>query len=41
MSKGSNPRPVEIPREDFRDNWDRIFGRKTPTDKQPSVPDAK
>jgi hypothetical protein len=27
MSKGSNPRPIPNP-EKFRENWDRIFGRK-------------
>lgn len=37
MSKGSNPRPVEIPRDQFRDNWDQIFGKKPakPPEKQP------
>jgi hypothetical protein len=37
MSKGSNPRPVEIPREKFRDNWDQIFGKNSPKppEKQP------
>ena len=34
MSKGSKPRPVEVPRDQFRDNWDRIFGKKPePQDK--------
>ena len=28
MGKGSNPRPFDIPREEFRNNWDKIFGRK-------------
>ena len=27
MSKGSVPRPIPEP-EKFRDNWDRIFGKK-------------
>ena len=27
MSKGSSPRPIPNP-EKFRENWDRIFGRK-------------
>jgi hypothetical protein len=26
--KGSKPRPIEIPREKFNDNWDKIFGKK-------------
>jgi hypothetical protein len=40
MGKGSNPRPIEIPREEFRNNWDKIFGKKKakpqpqPTDKK-------
>jgi hypothetical protein len=37
MSKGSNPRPVEIPRDQFRDNWDQIFGKKN----QPEPADKK
>ena len=28
MGKGSNARPIEIPREQFRSNWDQIFGKK-------------
>jgi hypothetical protein len=37
MSKGSNPRPIDIPRDQFRDNWDQIFGKKPakPDEKQP------
>jgi hypothetical protein len=44
MSKGSNPRPYEIPKEQFRDNWDSIFGKKPPKDdtsKEPSQDKAK
>jgi hypothetical protein len=26
--KGSKPRPIEIPREKFNDNWDKIFNKK-------------
>ena len=26
--KGSRPRPIEIPREKFNNNWDAIFGKK-------------
>jgi hypothetical protein len=26
--KGSKPRPIEIPREKFNDNWDKIFGKR-------------
>ena len=28
--KGSKPRPLSIPRKQFDDNWERIFGRKQP-----------
>ena len=28
MSKGSKPRPLEIPREKFNSNWDAIFKKK-------------
>lgn len=30
MSKGSNPRPIDIPKDQFRDNWDKIFGQRQP-----------
>jgi len=26
--KGSKPRPIQVPREKFNDNWDKIFGKK-------------
>jgi hypothetical protein len=26
--KGSKPRPIEVPREKFNENWDNIFGKK-------------
>jgi hypothetical protein len=26
--KGSKPRPLSVPRKQFDDNWDRIFGKK-------------
>ena len=28
MSKGSKPRPIEIPMEKFNANWDAIFKKK-------------
>lgn len=28
MGKGSNPRPFDVDRQTFRDNYDRIFGRR-------------
>jgi hypothetical protein len=28
MSKGSKPRPIQIPPKQFEDNWDRIFRKK-------------
>jgi hypothetical protein len=31
MSKGSTPRPFEIPRKQYEDNFERIFGKKQPT----------
>lgn len=34
MGKGSNPRPYSIPREEFRNNWDQIFGSKEPQTNQ-------
>jgi len=38
MGKGSNPRPIEIPRDDFRSNWERIFGDKKLPEKSNEVP---
>jgi len=26
--KGSKPRPIQIPKDQFNDNWERIFGPK-------------
>lgn len=26
--KGSKPRPIEIPREKFNENWDKIFKKR-------------
>lgn len=37
MGKGSTPRPFEVPRDQFRDNWDKIFGKKD----KPNQPDKK
>jgi len=28
MSKGSKPRPIEVPMEKFNANWDTIFKKK-------------
>ena len=28
--KGDTPRPLSIDQETFAQNWDRIFGKKTP-----------
>lgn len=33
MSKGSAPRPIQIPREKFDENWDRIFKKPKPDTK--------
>jgi hypothetical protein len=30
MSKGSNSRPIQIPREQFKSNWEKTFGQKQP-----------
>lgn len=32
MSKGSNPRPIEIPKDDFGKRWEAIFGKKKPVE---------
>lgn len=30
MSKGSSPRVPSIPKEEFNNNWDAIFGKTKP-----------
>jgi hypothetical protein len=37
MSKGSRTRPREVPHQQFRDNWDAIFGKK-PREPEPKPP---
>lgn len=46
MGKGSTPRPFEVPRDQFRDNWDIIFGSKNkdkqnPKEDKPEPQDKK
>lgn len=36
MGKGSTPRPIEIPKDQYRDNWDKIFGKKKSDEKDDS-----
>lgn len=28
MSKGSNQRPSKVPKKQYEENWDKIFGKK-------------
>ena len=37
MGKGSTPRPFEVRKDQFRDNWDAIFRKKD----KPNQPDKK
>ena len=39
--KGSKPRPIEIPREKFNDNWDKIFGKKVKDESSSSDSDNR
>lgn len=32
--KGSKPRPLSVPRKQFDDNWERIFGSKQRSKKE-------
>ena len=41
MSKGSKPRPLEIPREDFENKWDLIFGKRTKNESSSSNTDNR
>ena len=38
MGKGSVPRPFDVPLDQYRDNFDRIFGKK---DKQEPAKENK
>ena len=37
MGKGSKRRPMKIKREEFNENWDRIFGNKKSFDKDKRI----
>ena len=39
MSKGSSQRPRQVPDEQFKNDWDRIFKKKK--EETPSVPKPK
>jgi hypothetical protein len=46
MGKGSNPRPFEVPQEQFLSNWEKTFGRKNKTEsesqtKEPESPKSE
>ena len=41
MGKGSVPRPFDIPRDQYRDNFDAIFGKKDKKEKTEEVQPAK
>lgn len=41
MGKGSVPRPFDVPKEQFRDNWDKIFGKKDSKEDKQQPPDKK
>jgi len=32
--KGSKPRPLSVPRKQFDENWERIFGKKSKNTKR-------
>lgn len=35
--KGSRPRPISVDHDTFNDNWDRIFGKKSPDPVQAEI----
>ena len=39
--KGSKPRPIEIPREKFEQNWNAIFGKKVKNESSSSDTDNR
>jgi hypothetical protein len=38
MGKGSNPRPFEIPQEEFLSNWEKTFGKKNQSESEQTEP---
>ena len=41
MGKGSVPRPFEVPREEFDNKWDAIFGKKNIKEEKKQQEDSK
>ena len=39
--KGSKPRPIEVDRKTYDDNWDRIFNKDKKKDVRVPVQDSK
>ena len=39
MSKGSRPRPLKVPKEQFDNNFEGIFGKRVPTYLKKMIPD--
>ena len=39
--KGSKPRPIEVDRKIYDDNWDRIFNKDKKKDVRVQVQDSK
>ena len=34
--KGDKPRPLSVPKEEFDNRWEVIFGKKKPKEEQPN-----
>lgn len=41
MSKGSKQRPINIPKDKYDANWERIFGMKETKKKSTNTDDSK
>lgn len=39
MSKGSRVRPLKVPKQQFDDNFEGIFGKRVPTYLKKMIPD--
>ena len=39
MSKGSRARPLKVPKQEFDDNFEGIFGKRIPTYMKKMIPD--
>lgn len=37
--KGSAPRPISVPEDEYAESWERIFGKKQPEPRKDAEPE--